>query len=132
MDSVALATVIENVVSVVVSLTCLARDRGMCRLRIKRLRIHRATALNVLSVGIPSGLQGKLFSVSNRIVQSAVNSLGPVTITASSIEANPHRFVYTTCYPITWAVTAVAQFLCVWQVSRSLIRKADAARTVAV
>lgn len=94
-DGVALATVTANVSSAVMALVCLARDRGMCRLRLKRLRIHRATALKVLAVGVPSGLQGMLFSISNIIVQSAVNSFGPATITASSIEVNLHGFVYT-------------------------------------
>ncbi len=94
-DGVALATVTANVTSAVIALVCLARDRGMCRLRLKRLRIHRATALKVLAVGVPSGLQGMLFSISNIIVQSAVNSFGPATITASSIEVNLHGFIYT-------------------------------------
>lgn len=107
-DGVALATVIANASSTVISLVCLARDRGMCRLRIRRLRIHRATALKVLTVGVPSGLQGMLFSVSNMIVQSAVNSFGPVTITAASIETNLHGFVYTTTNAIANATMTVA------------------------
>lgn len=99
-DGVALATVIANVASAVITLVCLVRDRGMCRLRPKRLRIHRATALKVLAIGVPSGLQGALFSISNMIVQSAVNSFGPATITASSIESNLHGFVYTSANAI--------------------------------
>lgn len=94
-DGVALATVTANVASAVIALVCLMRDRGMCRLRLRRLRIHRATALKVLAIGVPSGLQGALFSISNMIVQSAVNSFGPATITAASIEGNLHSFVYT-------------------------------------
>ncbi len=95
-DGVALATVIANVSSAVIALVCLMRDRGMCRLRPGRLRIHRATALKVLAVGVPSGLQGMLFSISNIIIQSAVNSFGPVTITAAAIATNLEGFIYTT------------------------------------
>lgn len=95
-DGVAIATMIANIASAIAALVCLARDRGMCRLRIKRLRIHRITAQKVLAIGIPSGLQGMLFNISNMIVQSAVNSFGPATITATAIASNLEGFVYTT------------------------------------
>ncbi len=95
-DGVALATMIANIVSAVTALVCLMRDNGACRVYIKELRIHGATMRRVLGVGIPSGVQGMLFNVANMIVQSAVNSFGPATITAAAITGNLEGFIYTT------------------------------------
>lgn len=96
-DGVALATMISNIASAVAAMVCLARDNGTCRFSFKELRIHPATMRKVLGIGIPSGMQGMLFTVSNMINQAAVNSLGLVTITACSIEVNLHNFIYTAC-----------------------------------
>ncbi len=94
-DGVALATLVANIVSTMAALICLVRDRGICRLRMKALRIHRATAKRVLLVGVPSGVQGMLFSSSNMIIQSAVNGFGPAAITAAAIATNLQAFGYT-------------------------------------
>lgn len=102
-DGVALATMISNAASTVAAMVCLARDNGVCRFSFKELRIHPATMRKVLGVGIPSGMQGMLFTVSNMINQAAVNSLGLVTITACSIEVNLHSFIYTACNAIASA-----------------------------
>ena len=95
-DGVALATMIANIVSAVAALVCLMRDNGACRVCIRELRIHGATMRKVLGVGVPSGVQGMLFNVANMIVQSAVNSFGPATITAAAIATNLEGFIYTT------------------------------------
>ncbi len=94
-DGVGWATVISNASSAAAALICLARDRGICRLSLRKLRVHWRTAKQILLVGIPSGLQGVLFSVSNMIIQSAVNSFGPITVTAASITGNLEAFGYT-------------------------------------
>lgn len=94
-DGVALATMVANIASAVAAMVCLARDSGECRFRVKELRIHATTLRKVLAVGIPSGMQGTLFTISNMITQAAVNSFGLVTITASSIEVSLHSFIYT-------------------------------------
>lgn len=95
-DGVALATMIANVVSAVAALVCLARDNGICRFYVKELRIHPPTMGKVLGVGVPSGMQGILFTVSHMVVQTAVNSLGAATINAAAIASNFESFSYTT------------------------------------
>ena len=93
-DGVAYATLISVVVSTVVAVACLVRDRGVCHVSVKDLRIHPATLRSVLAVGVPSGLQGMLFNISNMTIQSAINSLGAEFVSAASIEMNLYGFVF--------------------------------------
>ncbi len=94
-DGVALATLIANIASAVAAMTFLHRDRGICGFRWRRLRLHTETAKRVLTIGVPSGLQGMLFSASNLVVQSAINLFGPATITAAAIATSLESFGYT-------------------------------------
>ncbi len=94
-DGVALATLTANILSAVAAMVCLARDTGICGFRFAHLRLHRGALKRVLAIGMPSGFQGVLFSASNLVVQSAVNSFGPATITATAIMANLEAFGYT-------------------------------------
>ena len=93
-DGVAYATLISVVASTVVAVACLVRDRGVCHVSFKDLRIHPATLRSVLAVGVPSGLQGMLFNISNMTIQSAINSLGAEFVSAASIETNLYGFVF--------------------------------------
>ncbi len=93
---VALATSIGSVLNAVIAGYILLNAEDSTRLRLKDLKIHADKLLKVLNYGIPSGIQGLLFSVSNVFIQSAVNSFGSVAViggnsAASSIEG----FIYT-------------------------------------
>lgn len=76
------ASVISIGVCAVLATTHLIRVEGAHRLEFSRLRIHPPYLKKMLRVGIPSGLQNSMYSVSNMVVQSAVNSFGTVTVTA--------------------------------------------------
>ena len=71
-EGVALATVIANLASAVVLMLILRRDGGPCRLYLRRLRIDRAAFLGIIGIGLPAGIQGALFSVSNMLIQSSI------------------------------------------------------------
>ena len=71
-DGVAWATVIANVVSAVWLGAKLTRDRGMCRLDLKKLRLERAAVREIIRDGLPAGVQGALFSLSNMLIQSTI------------------------------------------------------------
>ena len=77
-DGVAYATVIANIV----------------RLSFRKLSVDRSIMLRILKIGVPSGLQSAVFSVSNLCVQSAVNSLGAAVMAASSAAFNIEIFAY--------------------------------------
>lgn len=87
-DGVALATVLSNVVSAGVLVGKLARAEGPSRLQWKKLRIDGPLFSEMLRIGIPSGVQGMVFSLSNIIIQSAVNSTGAEAMAATSAALN--------------------------------------------
>lgn len=92
---VALATVISQCVSVVLLLRCMCTMEGSCRLELKKLGIVREKAWLLLRHGLPAGLQGSVFSLSNVLIQSSINSFGSVAMAGSSAAANLEGFVYT-------------------------------------
>lgn len=71
---VGLATTISQIVSAVLMIRCLMREREEIRLYPKKIRIHKEKLLQILEIGLPAGFQGSLFSLSNVFIQSAVNS----------------------------------------------------------
>lgn len=93
-DGVAIATVASNVVSAVCCLIVLLKSKGFCRLELKNVRFHKAELKEILVVGIPSGIQAMLFSVSNVIIQSAVNSYGDLATAGNSVAHTIDNYVY--------------------------------------
>lgn len=92
---VALATVISQCVSVVLLLRCMCQMEGSCRLEFKKLGIHKEKAVLLLRHGLPAGLQGSVFSFSNVLIQSSINSFGSIAMAGSSAAANIEGFIYT-------------------------------------
>lgn len=73
---VALATKLSSVLSAVLVLRTLSQTDGAIRLVFRKIRFHWETLKEVLWIGIPAGIQGALYTVSNLFIQSSVNSLG--------------------------------------------------------
>ncbi|MCR5611632.1 MAG: MATE family efflux transporter [Clostridiales bacterium] len=71
-DGVAYATVIANVASTVLLGIMLMRDKGPCRLSLKKLRLHKTAVKEIIRDGLPAGVQGALFSLSNMLIQSTI------------------------------------------------------------
>lgn len=93
-DGVALATVISNAVSAVLLYRKLRTTQLGIRLEPKKLRIDRLVLARILKIGLPAGLQSALFSVSNLVIQSAINSLGTVVMAGSSAAFNIEIMTY--------------------------------------
>ena len=91
---VAIATVISQIISAVLVLGCLLRSDGSIRLDPRELRIHREPLLHIVRVGLPAGVQGSLFSISNVLIQSSVNSFGSIAMAGNGAAANLEGFVY--------------------------------------
>ena len=79
---VALATVLSEVFSVILSLGCLMRTGECFRLELGRLRVHLPMVVRVIAIGLPMGMQSVMYSVSNIYIQSKVNMLGTDTVAA--------------------------------------------------
>jgi putative MATE family efflux protein len=91
---VAIATVASNAFSACVLFVLLLRHPGDFRVRREDFGIHREALVQILRIGVPAAVQSMVFSFSNIIIQSAVNSLGPDVMAASSAAFNIEIFCY--------------------------------------
>ncbi len=92
---VAWSTVISQYLSALLIMICLYRSDGAIRLAPKKMRINGQKLKDIVRIGLPAGLQNLLFSISNVMVQSAVNSFGSTMVAASSASGNVEGFVGT-------------------------------------
>ena len=92
---VAIATVASQVISAVLVLLCLFRSRSVIHLNLQECRIDRKSAREIIRIGLPAGLQGSLFSISNVLIQSSVNSFGSLVVAGNGVASNIEGFVYT-------------------------------------
>lgn len=91
---VAIATIISQTVSALLVVKCLMQEQGGIHLELKELRIDKDKFLRILQIGLPAGFQGTVFSLSNVVIQSAINSFGAIVIAGNSAAANIEGFVY--------------------------------------
>lgn len=95
-EGVAWPTVISQYLSVYLIIRCLIKYPGPIRFYPKELGLDQKKLFTILKIGVPAGLQGLLFSISNVLIQSAVNSFGTITVAASTASGNVESFVATT------------------------------------
>ena len=91
---VALATVISQCISAGLVVRCLLKERGSIRLRIKQLRLDKEKTILIFKIGLPAGFQGIMFSISNVVIQSSINSFGPIVMAGNAAAVNLEAFVY--------------------------------------
>lgn len=91
---VAVATDIANIVSALLIIILLIKEKEPYRLDIKRLQIEKSTLKRMLMIGIPAGLQGMVFSFSNVLVQTTINSHGAAAIAGSAAALNFEFYCY--------------------------------------
>ncbi len=92
---VATATVISQYISAGLIVQCLVRSEAPYRLRLRELRLVPEKLFSIIKIGFPAGMQGAIFSISNVLIQSSVNSFGSVAMAGSTASANIEGFVYT-------------------------------------
>lgn len=92
---VGLATVISQVISAVLVIIILIREPDDFHLNLKKLRINRMIFIRIVKIGLPAGFQGIMFSFSNVIIQSSINTFGPVMIAGNAAAVNLEGFIYT-------------------------------------
>jgi len=95
-DGVAWATVISQFLSMALVMICLLRSNRGIRFIPRQMRIEGYKLKEIVRIGLPAGLQSLLFSISNVMIQSAVNSFGSIMVAASSAAGNVEGFVGTT------------------------------------
>ena len=91
---VAWATIISQYVSAILVLLTLMRDKGPLRVDLRALRLDMKVVRRILQVGLPAGFQGMVFSISNVVIQSSINSFGSTVVAGSAASSNIEGFVY--------------------------------------
>lgn len=103
---VALATIISQYISAILVIRCLMKEESGIRLERQYLGIDKDILLRILQIGLPAGVQGSLFSLSNVVIQSSVNSFGATIVAGNSAAQNIEGFVYVAMNAFSQAVVA--------------------------
>lgn len=91
---VALATIISQLISAALVIRCLIKEEGAYHLDIRSIRLYPDKVIRILRVGLPAGFQGAVFSISNVLIQSSVNSFGSIAVAGNTAAQNLEGFVY--------------------------------------
>lgn len=92
---VAIATITAQYISAVFIVLRLVNLENVCRLNIKRIKLHKEELKEILTVGLPAGLQNSLFSLSNVLIQSTINTFGSSAMAGNTAAQNCDSFIYT-------------------------------------
>lgn len=103
-DGVAIATVIANVVNAAIIIYLLVREPDPFTLKVRQMSISTSDLRKMLHIGIPAGLQGMVFSISNIFIQASINKFGSDAIAGSSAALTYEAY----CYYIVSAFNAAA------------------------
>lgn len=107
---VAIASAVSQVLSAVLVLRCLMQKENSCRLSFKMLRLYKQETIDMIKIGVPAGLQSTIFSVSNVLIQSSINSFGSVVIAGNVAASNIDQLVFVAMNSIqSAAVSFVSQ-----------------------
>lgn len=91
---VAIATAISQYIAAALIVASLLKADGYMKLFIDKIRISKDKALGMMRIGLPAGFQGALFSISNILIQSGINSFGSVVMAGNTAAGNLEGFVY--------------------------------------
>lgn len=91
---VALATIISQGISAALVIRCLVLSDADYKLELSGLRIVPDKLVKMMQIGLPAGLQNSLFSISNVLIQSSVNSFGSIAMAGNTAGSNIEGFVY--------------------------------------
>ena len=92
---VGIATIVSQFISAFLMNLSLIKEETEIRLNKKELRIEKQTLFELLTVGIPAGISGSLFSLSNVVLQSTINSFGSIVMAGSGAASNIESFTWT-------------------------------------
>ncbi len=122
-EGVAIATVVSQGISAVLSVIVLLKGQGYAKLDLKKFKIYMPELKEMMRIGLPAGLQGCVFSISNVLIQSTINTFSKTYMTANTVASQFDGFIYN-------AMNAVA-LSCLAFVSQNYgARKFDRIRTV--
>ena len=103
---VALATIISQYISAALVIRCLAKENSAIRLERQHLNLDKNILIRILKIGLPAGVQASLFSFSNVIIQSSINSFGATVVAGNSAASNIEGFVFMAMNAFSHAIVA--------------------------
>jgi len=104
-EGVGIATIVSQFLSAFIIVKYLMGLDDECKLILSKIRIHKYILIRILKIGLPAGIQGIIFSVSNILIQSSVNSFGSAAVAGNSASANIESFSYVAMNAMHQAVT---------------------------
>ena len=94
-DGVALATIISQAISAILVVIALMRRTDACKLSLRQMRFYKQPFFKIIRIGLPAGIQSSMFSISNVIVQSSINSFdSEALMSGNGAAANIEGFVF--------------------------------------
>jgi putative MATE family efflux protein len=91
---VALATILSQVLSALLVLRTLMRREDSCRFAFREMHIYKPQLMKMIRIGMPAGVQGSMFAISNVIIQSALNGFGDACMSGNAAAGNIEGFLY--------------------------------------
>ena len=92
-DGVALATVLSQIISAVMIMVALSRERGDYGIRWRKIRVDRESLREILRIGLPSSIQSAITAFSNVFVQSYINQFGSACMAGYGVYGKIDAFV---------------------------------------
>ena len=106
--SAALATVISQAVSAGLCFVRLLKTNEVYKVRIQEIRFHKEMLYQIVSIGLPTGLQNSIIAIANVVVQSNINAFGMIAVAGSGVYSKIEGFVF---LPITCFSMALTTFI---------------------
>ncbi len=92
---VAIATIISQyVMAFLIILSLMKSEENYLRLSLKKVKLHFSKVIEILKIGIPAGIQGILFNISNLLIQSSINSFGKIVVAGNTAAVSIEGFIY--------------------------------------
>lgn len=91
---VGIATVVAQYISAAMVVRCLIKEDGSYGINLSELRITGSKLKEIMFVGIPAGMQGVVFALSNVLIQSSINSFGSIAMAGNTAASNIEGFIY--------------------------------------
>ncbi len=102
---VALATIISQFLSAIFILYILLNINSFVHVSIKKLHFYKEELTEILKIGVPAGLQRSLFSLSNVVIQSSINSFGAAAVAGNTASSNIDSIIFTCCSSVSQTAT---------------------------
>ncbi len=107
---VAYATIVSQLVSAILVVLALRKNKGFIKLSLRKIKIYKQSTLDIIRLGVPSGVQSSLFAISNMIIQATINDFGEIAMAGTAAARQLESFLYVALNAVAnGAVTAVGQ-----------------------